>query len=183
VSVWKGSNGIDQKGGFGDWVRRNVERNNRVTTTTADKIVASPDQQPSRFSLETRSEYDTRKNPRGIVPTLLNTIKAISELELDCRYDVFHDKMIVNGNALPTIEGIDDVCLVLRSTIAAKFGFEPGQEMVLAAVRRKCLERRFDPVVDYLSGVRWAAFDGSTRCCRYTSRQRTIRSIAPSDER
>ncbi len=141
--------------GLGDWARRNVERNNQVTNTKADKIVASPVHQPSRFSLETRSEYDTRKNPQGIVPTLLNTIKAISDLELDCRYDVFHDKMIVNGHALPTIDGIDDLCLVLRSTIAERFGFEPGQEMVLHAVRRKCLEHRFDPVVNYLSGLRW----------------------------
>ena len=149
--------------GFDDWVRRNVERNNRDTTTKTERIVASPDQRRSRFSLETRSQYETRKNPQGIVPTLLNTIKAISDLELDCRYDVFHDKMIVNGHSLPTIEGIDDVCLVLRSSIASKFGFEPTQEMVFAAVRRRCLEHQFDPVVDYLSGVPWTTFDGSTR--------------------
>jgi hypothetical protein len=117
---------------------------------------ALPKSEPTKFVLkptpfETR---DTRRKGPGFLPTLLNTIKAVTEFGVECRYDVFHDKMIVNDYAL-SLESIDDVCLVLRTAISGKFGFEPSQDLIMAAVRRKCLENRFDPVVDYLDGLKW----------------------------
>ena len=63
--------------------------------------------------------------------------------------------MIVNGHALPTIEGIDDVCLVLRSTIAEKFGFEPRARNGLGRCQTKMSGASVRPGSRLLSELRW----------------------------
>jgi hypothetical protein len=130
----------------------------------APPALASTEGRPSattKFSLKPLpfETKDTKRKGAGIVPSLLNTIKAVSDLGVSCRYDVFHDKLIVGAHDL-SLDNIADVCLMVRTKIAQHFAFEPSQDTIEAAVRRLCLEHRFDPVVDYLDSLKW---DGINR--------------------
>lgn len=49
----------------------------------------------------------------------------------------------------------DEVVQMLRKTIRAKFGFDPGEKNVRDACIQLALENQFDPVLDYLDGLRW----------------------------
>ena len=108
--------------------------------------------------LQFNGELETRKNPSGMATSLQNTLIVLTKLEIDCRYDVFHNQILVEGR----IENLEHVCLLLRTTIISKFRFDPG-EHIRAAVVRMALEHQFDPVVDYLDGLRWDGVKGPYR--------------------
>jgi hypothetical protein len=46
--------------------------------------------------------FDHSKNPSGIAASLANGKLALKQLGLECRYDEFHNKIIVNGFPMPT---------------------------------------------------------------------------------
>jgi putative DNA primase/helicase len=106
--------------------------------------------------------YEHRKNPSGTPATLQNTILAIHKLGIECRYDIFHDKLTVEGHELKINvgESIDDICLRIRTAIIQHEQFDPGNQNTFDAVRRTCLANQFDPVVDYLDGLK---HDGKPR--------------------
>jgi predicted P-loop ATPase len=105
--------------------------------------------------LQFNGELETRKNPSGMATSLQNTLIALNKLKIDCRYDMFHNQILVEGR----IENLEHICLLLRTTIFSKFRFDPG-EHVRPAVVRMALEHQFNPVVDYLDGLKW---DGAKR--------------------
>lgn len=90
-------------------------------------------------------------------PTCENTRVAIQALGIECRYDAFHNKMLLGGHAIGQWAGelSDYACLMLRRLIRHYFGFEPNAATALDAAQGLCLQRRFDPVCDYLDGVKW----------------------------
>ena len=100
--------------------------------------------------------YEHRKNPSGTPGTLQNTMLAIDKLGIECRYDIFHDKLTVGGHELKISvgESIDDICLRIRTAIINREQFDPGNQNTYDAVRRTCLANQFDPVVDYLDGLK-----------------------------
>ena len=100
--------------------------------------------------------YEHRKNPSGTPPSLQNTLTAIDKLGIRCRYDIFHDKLLVEGRELKINvgESIDDICLRIRTAIINREQFDPGNQNTYDAVRRTCLANEFDPVVDYLDGLK-----------------------------
>jgi predicted P-loop ATPase len=105
------------------------------------------------------------KSPTGVVQSFENALLALEQLEVDCRYDLFHDKVIVkgydfgmwSGNAL---ENLDNVVLKIRQAILLKFGFDPGKNHVLDAILTNALDHTFNPVRDYLDSLHW---DGTLR--------------------
>jgi hypothetical protein len=105
---------------------------------------------------ESNTRYENRKNPSGTPVTLQNTTVAIYKLGIQCRYDVFHDKLIVEGRELKISvgESIDDICLQIRTAIIQCEQFDPGNQNTYDAVRLSCLANKFDPVVDYLDGLK-----------------------------
>jgi predicted P-loop ATPase len=108
--------------------------------------------------------FDHSKNPSGIPATLSNSLKAIgkSGLQLNCQYDLFHDKIIIEGSILASgvFQNLDNAALKVRQEVLKKYGFDPGQKNVCDAIQMECLDHTFDPMLDYLDGLEW---DGRER--------------------
>src|SRR5262249_10305671 len=104
------------------------------------------------LSVTSPKSFLKRRKAAEIAPSLHNAIVALDSLGVECRYDVFHDRMLIGGH---TEDGVDHVCLMIRDEILRRFGFDPGTQHIFDAVRRKCLQNRFDPVVDYLNSCSW----------------------------
>lgn len=99
--------------------------------------------------------------------TMLNAKVAIGALGIDCRYDLFHNRMLVAGeliNKWNSTELSDHVATMLRDIIRSRYGFDPNKQNVQDACEALCLNRRFDPVLDYLDGLQW---DGQPRLDRW----------------
>lgn len=91
-----------------------------------------------------------------------NTRIALKQLGLDCRYDQFHDKLLIQGHHLAQWAGevSDHGCLMLRTMVRNVYRFEPTTKMMEDAAKQLCLQRCFDPIRDYLDGLKW---DGVNR--------------------
>ena len=89
--------------------------------------------------------------------TYRNTREAIRALGIICRYDAFHDRMLVGGEEINLWAGelSDAVTVVLRQIIVERFDFDPGKENINDAATELCLENRFNPVIDYLARSNW----------------------------
>jgi Virulence-associated protein E len=101
--------------------------------------------------------FSNKRNPSGHVSSFDNAITAIDKLGLQCRYDVFHDRMLVSGHPLQigTDENLDSIALMVRRLIVDRFDFDPGHGNVFDAIKSRCLDHMFDPVVDYLASLQW----------------------------
>jgi virulence-associated protein E len=95
-----------------------------------------------------------------------NARVAIAALGIICRYDAFHDRMLVGGHVIHqwTGELSDAATVMLRQAIINAYGFDPGKENVNDAATALCLENTFDPVAEYLDGLKW---DGTERLNRW----------------
>ncbi len=104
---------------------------------------------------------DTNKIGRPVA-TCRNARVAIGGLGIDCRYDAFHNRMLVGGHAVDRWAGelSDNALAVVRIAVEREFGFDPGTVAVHDAAIQECLQRAYDPVLDYLNGLRW---DGTPR--------------------
>jgi hypothetical protein len=106
-----------------------------------------------------RAERGWEKTANGALKSksYINTSIAIDRLGVVCRYDVFHDKLLIEGSGLENYGGklSDAHTRALRDIIIAAFPFDPGKENVKEAAERACEENRFDPVVDYLDALCW----------------------------
>ena len=103
--------------------------------------------------------FQHSRNPAGIPSSLDNAIRGIDALGAECRYDVFHDRIIVKGHECgvrgDAHENLENVTLKVRQSVLEKFGFDPSPNFTLDALRIRCLDHIFDPVRDYLDGLRW----------------------------
>jgi hypothetical protein len=103
------------------------------------------------------------------MPSYYNARVAIESLGIECRYDVFHDKMLIGyrGDVKHEVQTLigelsDNTLVRLREIISRQFNFDPHDKHVLDAVKALCLEHCFDPVLDYLDGVQ-PNWDGVNR--------------------
>jgi len=108
-------------------------------------------------------DLDQANRPRR---TYRNAREAIKALAITCSYDEFHDRMLVGGHPIEQWAGelSDAATVMLRQIIIEHFGFDPGKEHVADAATVLCLENRFDPVCNYLDGLKW---DGVPRLDRW----------------
>jgi hypothetical protein len=88
-------------------------------------------------------------------PTCANARRALLALEVKCRYDVFHDKNIVEGKIVLRLANLDLVAADLRRKIHAAFGFDPGKQNTIDAVEQLCVRNKFNPITDYLDALKW----------------------------
>jgi hypothetical protein len=102
-------------------------------------------------------KVDRKGIPR---PTRTNTRRALRELGISCSYDVFHDKLLIDGKPAD----IDNAALVLCVKLKKAFGFEPSVAATREALVQLCLQNTFDPVKSYLDGLVW---DGKPRLNRW----------------
>jgi predicted P-loop ATPase len=108
--------------------------------------------------------FQHSKNPTGIPASLENARTAIDLLGADCRYDVFHDRIMVEGHECgirgDAHENLENVTLKIRQAVLERFGFDPSAGFTMDALKMRCLDHVFDPVRDYLDSLRW---DGKPR--------------------
>jgi predicted P-loop ATPase len=93
---------------------------------------------------------------------------ALCLMEFDCALDLFHHKPVITGKHAwlggDGFEDLDNVALKLRQLILDKFDFDPKDKGVFDALRARCLDHAFDPLLDYLDGLQW---DGKPRLDRW----------------
>jgi len=105
----------------------------------------------------TSKAFQHSKNPVGIPASLENAIMAVAMLRLQCRYDLFHDRNIVckHDCGLKGDDDFDKVGLKVRQIVLKQYGFDPAIGHILDAIQLECLNHMFDPVRDYLDGLKW----------------------------
>jgi hypothetical protein len=103
--------------------------------------------------------FQHSKNPTGIPASLENAMIAIDTLGAECRYDVFHDRIIVKGHECgvrgDAHENLENVTLKIRQAVLERFGFDPSAGFTFDALKLRCLDHIFDPVRDYVDGLEW----------------------------
>lgn len=82
--------------------------------------------------------------------TYKNACIALGHLETICRFDTFHNKRTVDEEQLS-----DDVIGLVRERIITRFRFDPGAEHLQRALERECKRNEFNPIANYLRGLRW----------------------------
>jgi Virulence-associated protein E/Bifunctional DNA primase/polymerase, N-terminal/Primase C terminal 2 (PriCT-2) len=104
-------------------------------------------------------EIGTDGKPKS---TCANARIAIEALGLKCQYDLFHERLTVQGHAVDRYGGefSDHAGLALRRTIEEVFKFDPGGEKTHDAFVQICLQHACDPICDYLDSLLW---DGKKR--------------------
>jgi hypothetical protein len=97
-------------------------------------------------------KVDRRGKP---VSSCTNARRALRVLGVSCRYDVFHDRLLVESSFIRRRDNLDQTVQILRTKIHKAYGFDPGTSNTHDAVLQLCLENEFDPIVDYLAGLTW----------------------------
>lgn len=97
-----------------------------------------------------------------------NTLLAVARLGVECRWNVFRNRFMVESEALGALGGElnDNACVRLRQMVIETFNFDPGKDHVADAARQLALANPFDPVVDFLETAQ-AAWDGVPRLGRW----------------
>src|SRR5262249_3970135 len=129
-------------------------------------VVSAVVQKAQKYTRATAQGFVDVTAAGDIKATCANTRNAIEKLGIACRYDQFRDRMEIGGQTIAEFAGelSDNACLFLRKIIEEEFGFDPGREKALDTAVQLCLEHQFDPIVDYLSGLKW---DGKPRIERW----------------
>jgi hypothetical protein len=101
-------------------------------------------------------------------PSLANAVIAIRALGIDCRYDLFHETILVEYNGdveeLKNFAGplTNNTLGAVRSLINNQFKLDVGDANTVAAVMEIARGNAFDPVLDYLAEVE-GKWDGVPR--------------------
>ena len=108
-------------------------------------------------------DTDKSGNPKA---TCSNARVALRGLGIECQHDVFHEKLILGGHPIAQWAGefSDNAVQMLRVIVHQQFGFDPGLQNTNDAAIQECLQKSFDPVCDYLDGLKW---DGTKRLGRW----------------
>ncbi len=112
-------------------------------------------------------EKDHRGKPKA---SLFNARQAVTLLGIVCRYDVFHNRLLISARDGDEVEidhrilgdVSDDSLLALRQIISDAFGFDPSDTFVRDAVLSLANQNRFNPVLDMID-LAQANWDGVKR--------------------
>jgi hypothetical protein len=125
-----------------------------------------PDPAPDTEELEEAQGWDEVDKHGDPKSTCTNARRALRALGIQCRYDVFHDKLLVESPIVKRRDNLDQTVQILRVKVHKAYGFDPGTQNTHDALVQLCLENEFDPVLDYLNALQW---DGISRLDRWLS--------------
>jgi predicted P-loop ATPase len=107
-------------------------------------------------------KFNPIRNPYSL-NAFENARIALEQMQFDCALDLFHSKPVISGEHAwlggDGFEDLDNVVLKLRQLILEEFGFDT-KNGIFDALKARCLDNAFDPVLDYLDKVEW---DGKRR--------------------
>jgi predicted P-loop ATPase len=128
-----------------------------VTSSVVTSLARFRSNRQSDNAAEVREQraFRASKNHSGIAASFENAITAIDHLKIECRYDIFHDRILVSPLNIGTDENLDSVTLMVRCLILNTYGFDPGQQNTFDAIKSRAHEHMFDPVASYLAGLEW----------------------------
>jgi len=113
------------------------------------------------------NQLQWRKNSSNIEVTLINTKLLLERLGAKCSYDLFLDQFVITGIPINGSDGasgnINAQYMMARNALC-EIGYEPTKELVIDAIKTLSWDNCFDPVLDYLDGLRW---DGKPRLDRW----------------
>src|SRR6516162_7110529 len=76
-----------------------------------------------------QQNFQHSKSPSGLATSFENALISIKLLKVDCRYDVFHDRVhVTNLDDVATSEsfdGFDEIALLLRREALLRWRFDP----------------------------------------------------------
>jgi hypothetical protein len=153
LSRWP--NGIGRR--YANRLRQEVERS--FNKWQRKRHISQPEHEPDEEAVWEAT--DKKGIPR---PTCANARRALRALNVECRYDVFHDKLFVSGQTIEPRSSLDQTVLVLRAKIHKAWKFDPSTGNTTDAVVQLGLDNEFDPVLDYLNALKW---DGAARLDRW----------------
>jgi predicted P-loop ATPase len=103
--------------------------------------------------------FQHQKSPSGFAQSFENALAAVDSLGIECRYDLFHDKIVIDQQKLDmkaeVANNLENVTLKIRQKVLDEFEFDPGAQYTFDALRARCMDHLFDPVKDYLDGLQW----------------------------
>jgi len=153
LSKWP--NGIGRR--YTNRLRQEVERS--FNKWQRKRHISQPEHEPDEEAVWEAT--DKKGIPRR---TCANARRALRALNVECRYDVFHDKLLVSGQTIKYRSNLDQTVLVLRTKIHKAWKFDPGTKNTTDAVVQLGLENEFDPVLGYINSLMW---DGTPRLDRW----------------
>jgi hypothetical protein len=155
LSKWPNGIGRRYAGRLRQEVERSFEKWETKRRIKPEEDEAEPDEEGKWDSV----------NKKGIPnPTRTNARRALRALGIKCRYDEFHDKLLVEGVFFKQLTNLDHTALMLCAKIHKAYKFDPGPKRTLDGIIQLCMENKFDPVLDYLNSLRW---DGRPRLDRW----------------
>jgi hypothetical protein len=143
-------------------IKTNRLRREGLTVVSSNDAPAMAPTMPAQPAPRSAPEWPDLTKEGDPKRTYRNAWVAIQKLGIVCSYDEFHDRMLVGGKEINQWAGelSDAVNVILRQMIVERFDFDAGKDNVSDATNELCLENRFDPIVNYLDGLKW---DGTPR--------------------
>lgn len=94
--------------------------------------------------------------------TIRNAVVCLSTLRVECYWDTFHNTKIVAGHPFgQSVHALSDpIAQFLRRACLEIWGVEFSQPRMYDALFQCCIGTQFNPVTDYLKGLKW---DGTKR--------------------
>jgi hypothetical protein len=88
-----------------------------------------------------------------------NARVVLEAMQLDCGLDLFHGKVLIRGKYAwlggEGFEDLDNVVMKLRGVILDEFHFDPKLVGVHDALRERCINHAYNPLLDYLDSLEW----------------------------
>ncbi|MGR9449633.1 VapE domain-containing protein [Rhizobium leguminosarum] len=101
------------------------------------------------------NELTRIKNPSGIVASLDNAKRAIRHFGIKFRFNLFKQRVEIEGYEEGLGETFDDIELKVRDLINEELGFDPEPKYTRDAIRIEAMAHAYDPVREYLDGLEW----------------------------
>ena len=109
-----------------------------------------------RYPGRLRQEWDGFDRKGRPLKSRTNTRRALLAMEIRCSYDAFHDKYIIRDKDSSSTD-LRIIALGIGKKLSLAYGFEPGTRIVEEALLQIAHANSFNPIADYLAGLRWDA--------------------------
>ncbi len=134
----------------------------------AVQLIPKQDEPVAAGAMLVEAPTEWKKTEKGyLLPNNLhNTLVALGRIGLTFRHDVFHDRLVIEGDTSGQMTPeLSDACVhMLWLLVNNKVRYDTTLAHVRDAAEMLCHITKFDPIRDYLDGLQW---DGRARLDRW----------------